>query len=235
MEGLIAFQAFPTAEDAAYVAAILQNHAIVTEIAMLSPRLDTLIIGDDYINKYELRILPSDFSKARKVLLENAKANINDISTDHPLYSMTNEELQEVVDKPDEWGAENYNIALAILEQRQIQVSIGESVHPEHGHADENFERKDIGSFLITIGYLMPVIALILNIVTYNNHKIYWYFPGLLSIIISLVILRSKTTLTDGSQINTYSVSNIKHGSRIFVLNLVSWIGIFLWMMFTMA
>ena len=123
MQELLAYSTFAVHEDAMAAAEILRNGGIVAEVATRNQGLGTVLIGDGYADNYILRIAGADFERAHKLLIAARTVTMHDIDPKDPLAAMNNDELQKVVAAPDEWGADNYNIALVLLTARGVTVS----------------------------------------------------------------------------------------------------------------
>jgi hypothetical protein len=113
---LITYQTFSVLDDAMLVAATLHQNGILTEVSKKSPKLDSVFIGTDYVDEYDLKIPADKFGEANAILLKNAQEG--EVSADHPLHSMDNEELKAIVAAPDEWGADNYIVATQLLKKK---------------------------------------------------------------------------------------------------------------------
>lgn len=86
--------------------------------------LDSIIIGQTLEMKYWVEIYGDDFIKAHKILEKVAEDHFKseDIA-DHYLNDLNDEELQEIILKPDEWNPDAIMIAKLILEDRGIKLN----------------------------------------------------------------------------------------------------------------
>lgn len=66
----------------------------------------------------ELMIRQSDFDKANKILDEKVDELLKDVSIEHYLNKFTNDELFDILAKPDEWHSLYYKLAQKILKDR---------------------------------------------------------------------------------------------------------------------
>ena len=227
MQELITFQTGATIEDITEVADKLRGIGIKTEILKSKGRLDTVFIGTEYTDKYELKIPADDFTRANKLLYNTEQITAADLDTHHPLYGMSNDELKDILGKPDEWGPENYNFALALLKSRGVQITdnLLSELHDERINVLS--EKKSMNFFPLLIGYataILPFIMIVLKNKEIMGAKYTWYFPGFLGLLIGLVILQSKTTLPDGRRIPTFNNRTLKHAIVIVGLNILAWI-----------
>jgi hypothetical protein len=227
MQNLIAYQKFPTAEDAERVAELLRAEGITCEIVKLQAKLAAVYIGTEYTEQYELQIPQESFVLGNKILYNDAAVDIGNIDTSHPLYPMTDDELKDIVSKPDEWGPENYSVALALLKSRGISISATQRAQLEEERISTLSERKPISGYVLLLGYACALMPFLLNgLHYYNSTKVIpvWYFPGFFGVLIGAVTVVSKTTLPDGRRISTFDNRTIRHGLAILGMNLLAWV-----------
>ena len=231
MEELITYQTFGTEDTAAIVAEKLQQEGIETEVVRKVRRLDGNFIGDDHTDNYELKIAPSAFNKANTLLYNNASVTVDSIDAGHPMLMLSIEELKDVARKPYEWGADNYNIALALLKSKDIDTSTGSLANLQEEQIEILSRRKKANPYFLALGYTAALIPFLLNYISYqtiHNDSLLadfrWYFPGFIGPLVGWSILVAKTTLPDGRRITPYTARTIKHAMLIFALNIFSWL-----------
>ena len=242
MEELLAYQTFSLKSEAVEIAEKLRGAGIIAEVVEKATGLGGVFVGSNYADGYILRIASADFPKANSILYNRNEITAEAIDPHHPLNAMSDAELKDIVAKPDEWGADNYKIAVALLKNRNITISEKELTEMQEDRIAALSERKHMNPALLFIGYftaLSPVIANLFgtqdsnwvnrihdNNGLYNIPAVYfvWYFPGAAGLLLGFLIIGSKTTLPDGRRILTYDKATIKHGINISVLNILSWL-----------
>ena len=230
MNNLINFRSFSNQADAQAVADKLQNAGITADVSKKARRGDAFLQVGDYVDDYVLRISPTDFENANKILFKEQGVDISTIDPSHPLMALTTDELKDVVAKPDEWGADNYVIATALLKNKGIEYTDEELKQLQNERLTFLARRKKASNTLIVVGYLLALFPLLLNGISGNSHlpnffqNVRWYFPGLLSPSIAWSILVSRTTLPNGRRIATYDDASIRHGLFIVAANIISWV-----------
>jgi hypothetical protein len=230
MEHLIAFQAYASIDEANEVAEKLNQEGITTEVITKAPRFAPVIIGNDYSDGYILKIPAADFSKANTLLYSDTPIDASLIDPGHPLHSLRNDELKDVLAKPDEWGAENYRVALSLLHHRGVSVSRQSLGQLKEERINELAERKKFNPSLIFIGYFAAAIPCFMNAAKF--YKVpgpifegdHWQAAVFLGLIIGLVIVGARNTLPDGRRIPVYDNATLKHGIAILALNILSWV-----------
>ena len=202
MNEYVAFQSFYSEEEASVLSELFSQAGIDNMIVKGKPIVDELIVGQDMGNKIFLKIKSSDFNKANKILETQITNNISQIDSDHYLYSFSNEELFEIISKPDEWSKQDFLLAKRILHERGVSLS-------EKDVSDMTWKRiVEIGKpekgslFWIAIGYILSL-------------------GGLFGFFFGLAYLNAKKILPDGSRVYVYDESTRNHGRNILVISCI--------------
>ncbi len=116
------YRDFLSIEDAKEFVAMLDQKNIVYSLETSETILDTAIVGNGLIPKAILKLNPLDFKLVNRLI----EAQINQLKysdlKDHYLNQFSNEELEEIFDKQEEWTIEDITIAQKILEGRGIKI-----------------------------------------------------------------------------------------------------------------
>jgi len=211
MNDFAIFRRFNNAEQALEMAEELGKHEIEFQLIEDSPGIDITFTGNSEFQKEtQLMIRQSDFEKANMILEEEAAEEIKSIPPDHYLFEFSNEELIEVLSKPDEWSSLDYKLAQKILMDRGQDISeerikfLKEERLVELSKPDKDQE-----------GWI--VFAYILS-----------FFGGMLGVLIGWYLWTMKKTLPDGQKIYAYSPKDRWHGKRIFFLGIIIFLSEFL-------
>jgi hypothetical protein len=225
MPEFLVFQQFETIEEAAAIAEILQDAGIETAIEKPGSILDSNFIGAKYQPAINLKIEGRYFTEARQVLLEKYKVDLNEVGDDHMLASFSNEELNDVLAKPDEWGFYNCNVALALLEKRGVDLSAQQREKLEEDRIAELAVPRSMSFFWVVMGYILPAVNLIvyLNGNEYSFSNAVYLLPAFLGILIGIVLIYAKRTLPNGTRVWMNSPEIRKHGPIILWVNILVW------------
>ena len=122
--------------------------------------LDPIIIGQTLEMKYWIEIYDSEFVRANKILEQLAADNFSteDI-TGHYLNDLTNEELEEMIIKPDEWNQDAIMIAKLILDSRGIQINKNEIEEKIKDRYQALKEPKKASSIAMFIYFIVAILA----------------------------------------------------------------------------
>lgn len=231
MSTLISFQKFTHEAEANEMAGILAEHGIPTAVEKDQEVLDKNFVGTQYDIYYQLKIPAADFDRARQLLIDAAKIDLADVPGDYKLLSFTREELLDVIAKPDEWGAYNYNIAQALLQQKGETVQAGEIEAIRTAHNEALTRRRELTTTWYAAGYgisVMVIATMVLGLAEMYYLLFRFYFlPGTLGIILGLYIRFTKMTFPDGTRAYSFSDSARRHGLFMIVLGIVALLPMF--------
>ena len=116
------FQSFNDIELANEVAEKLRQNDIKFIIEKGKPLLDVSFVDTSIEPGVHIKLHPNDFEKGHKALEDYYKTQLGNIDNDYYLFSFSNEELKEIVSKPDEWGHFDYQLAQKLLKERGQEI-----------------------------------------------------------------------------------------------------------------
>ncbi len=175
---------------------------------------DPTFINNSFNYEISLKVRQQDFTNAQNVLNDYYKELANLVDKDYYLFEFTDQELLEIIYKPDEWGELDNQLAQKILADR------GKGIKPEIINLRNAKRAKKISKGENASKYLFD---------RYNNLGIFGEF---LSIFFGYDLLSSKKTMPDGKQVYTYREEDRKHGIKIFITGIVMLI---LWLVYILA
>lgn len=197
------FRKFSTLEQANDLKELLEKNGIEVVLADNVAPYDVTFSGNKLHDEIEVRLKLSDFKKAQEILVKNAEVLIDQIDKDYYLFTFENEELFDILLKPDEWSSLDYSLAKKILTQR------GKSIDEDLLKSLKNERIKNLAKpegsqrTWIMAGYLFVLLG------------------GLIGILIGYSLKTSKKTLPNGEKVYSYSENDRKHGKYIFYLGLI--------------
>src|SRR5690606_32574856 len=101
----------------------LKEHGIPYTLTKTRGQLDSIIVGDNYNDQYDLRIPQHEFTRVTDLLIANTKVNLDELDKDYYLFSFSREELENIINNPDEWSSNDYVIAVELLKSQGENVS----------------------------------------------------------------------------------------------------------------
>lgn len=104
------------------IEALLKENRITYKLSSAKPILDSVIVGEGLFPKYTLKLLPGDFERVNQLLRSHYEQKAFEISDYPQLSELTNEELLEILQKPEEWSIESEIVARKILQSRDYPI-----------------------------------------------------------------------------------------------------------------
>lgn len=202
MEFLI-FKKYNDKESAEALANIFQAHAIAYRITQDTENLDVLYGTNPSTEFYYVKIKSDDFPKANMLLQDLGKVDLETVDKTHYLFEFSDEELFDILSKPDEWNALDYELSKKILKDRGREVSDEIIASLKKQRITELAKPDERNRVWIFIGYLSVL------------------FGGLFAIIVGWHLFTYKKTLPDGQRVYEYSENDRRHGKRIFYLGMI--------------
>lgn len=200
---LLTYRRFVDLDQAKTCTQILDSNGIEFAIEEQPSNLPAMYVGEiPFEAKFLVKIKGEDFERANLLMLDNSSRAIEQIDQDHYLFSFTDQELYEILSKPDEWSDLDYQLAGKILRERGrvVDQQTLESLRTER--LQSLSKPYDSHSAWIVVGYLSAL------------------FGGLLGFLIGWHLSTFKKTLPDGRRIPAYSAVAQRHGAIIFFFGL---------------
>ena len=197
------FRTFSKIGQALELRELLENHGIETEMGDNSSQLDNSFGANHALDQVEVRIDIADFEKAEKIIADNAKDLLENISEDYYLFQFSDDELYEILERQDEWNAFDIQLAQKLLSERGKPVDEA-TIQALRNDRIESLAKpeKDQKGWIIA-GYIFAILG------------------GFLGLIIGYFLWTSKKTLPNGVQVYSYSEKNRKHGQYIFLISII--------------
>jgi hypothetical protein len=208
-EAFIIFQKFNTESLAIEFGRILNENKIENLLENISINFDPILSNNEFGKEYCVKIKKIDFEKANAILSEKAKAEIYEIQDDYYLFSFSDEELIDVIEKSDEWNKFDVELARKLLKEGGNEITDERINEIKKQRIIELSKPEEGQNIYILIGYICAFLG------------------GLLGIFIGWHLLTYKKTLPNGNRIYAYSENDRKQGNRILILGgifIVIWI-----------
>lgn len=213
MTALLTYKRFPTAEQAAEVITLLQEHHIPTQYEEEVVLMDKVYVGQNFDQRHLVKIPADYFSSADTLLKSQITVSAEDVEPDYYLLSFSTEELKEVIIKKDEWGDFDYALATKLLEKQGISYSTEELQLLGHSRLETLSQPQDLSSIWLFIGYLSPLLLFM----PIPYAPVYSF----IGIFIGGFVLLTKKTLPNGSRITAFSLKTRNQGKLIIISGVV--------------
>ncbi|GGD76284.1 hypothetical protein GCM10011514_45360 [Emticicia aquatilis] len=156
--------------------------------------------------EFIVKVTSDKFARVFEILDEVASKEVFEVDKSHYLFTFSDEELYDLLAKPDEWSAFDYQLAQKILGERgkQVDKEFLKSLKKARIEALAKPEPKQGNN--IRIGYAFALLG------------------GLIGIAIGWNMMTSKKILPNGEQIYSYQEVDRKHGKRIVILGSIMFV-----------
>jgi hypothetical protein len=123
MAEFLTFSKFYTKEEAEAFAALLDSNNILFDAERLTAQLDNIYLGEDSEPRYLVKVQKEDFGKVESLMKSEMEKQVDDVPANYYLFQFSNEELTDVMRKPDEWNYFDQLLARKLLLQRNVEVN----------------------------------------------------------------------------------------------------------------
>lgn len=203
-EEFVTFQSFPDRNSAMdFISLLEENHIEYVLDEFFNIHHPLFSVDKEMIKEFHVQLKKKHFPIVEELLLNIDRKELESIDPDYYLLKFTNDELQEVVIKSEEWSKFDYLLALKLLQERGVHVDIDKISKIKEERFEELAQPEKNQSFWIYRGYVLALTG------------------GLLGIIIGIHMVTSKKTLPNGDRIYTHSETNRNHGVVITIIGTV--------------
>jgi hypothetical protein len=200
-ESFLIFQSFNDAELAQALADRLQKEGILFQVEDTSSPIDPVIIGSGLDSDIRIKLKQKDFQKAHEILEEQYSNQLDSIEKDYYLFDFTDQELIEILEKPDEWGYLDFKLAQKILKDRGVGMEVEKIELLKTERIKEIAKPEEIGRSWIFLGYFLSI------------------FFSPIGIFYGSTITTFKKTLPNGERVYVYGLNDRKHGRNILLIS----------------
>jgi len=207
MSEFLSYRHFRTIEDTEELTTILDENSIEYAIEEESASVDITFTGN-LETEFHVKLHQEDFDKVNEILEKQAAETVDQIDTSHYLYQFSNEELFEILEKPDEWSDVDHLLAHKILKSRGAQITDEEVDGLKLLRNDELAQPEKASPFFILLGYAFALAG------------------GLIGIFIGYYIYSTHKILSDGERLPMFDESSRVKGKIIMIVSIISFIAI---------
>jgi ATP-dependent Zn protease len=181
---------------------ILEKNSIPYQTEVFRERIDAVTMRP-LPAEYNVKVPSDKFAQVFEILNDIASKEVFDVDKTHYLFDFTDQELYDILAKPDEWSAFDYQLSQRILKERgkEIDKDFLNSLRKTRIEDLAKPEEKQTNN--VWVGYLFSLLG------------------GLIGIAIGWNMMSSKKKLPNGEEIFSYQENDRKHGKRIMILGIV--------------
>lgn len=203
-EAFLTYQKFNDQASAAELAQLLAENGFEFELEDSSLNFDPAFSYNDLNKEFRVKLKSSDFSKANELLQQLSQKDIELVDKDYYLYQFSDEELMDILQKPDEWNAFDITLAKKLLQERGKEVSKETLAQLKLERLSYLRKPEQASRFWVIAGYLCAILG------------------GGLGLFIGWHLIYHKRTLPNGESVFAYTDSDRKDGNIIFIMSIIS-------------
>ncbi|GAB3571921.1 hypothetical protein [Hymenobacter daeguensis] len=200
MSDFLPYQSFASEAVAQPLLELLGRHQVPLETGWAKPDFDVSMANNATDTRFVVRLRATDFERARQLEEAENDSLAASAAPDHYLFSFSDDELFDILVKPDEWNSYDVSLARHLLRQRGREVSADTVRLLRRNRVAEMAKPEPTQKAWIILGYFSAAIG------------------GVLGILIGWHLHYHKKTLSDGTQVRAFSARDRVHGFRILLL-----------------
>lgn len=202
-QNYVTYRKFPDAAQAKGLQQFLISNGIECIFVDTSPQVGSSVMGGDMLKECEVQLSPDQFEAADKLLENYAATLFDNLPEDYYLLSFTDEELQDVVLKHDEWSEFDYMLAIKLLAERGKTIDEARIKALREERITDLAKPEKVHVSWIVAGYILALLG------------------GCFGVIIGYVLYSAKKTLPNGAVVYTYTPADRANGKIILLLGIV--------------
>jgi len=202
LEDYSLFKRFDDSLEAVTLVELLSSENIQSKIVEDTMAFDATFSTGNTKTEFQVMIKQTDFKQASLLLLKFAAEEVNSIPPEYYLFNFTEEELQEILSRPDEWSELDYQLARKILKEKGNNIDEADLEERKEKRLVEIAKPEKSQTGWIIFSYVIALLG------------------GFLAVFIGWYLWNCKKILPNGSKVFAYSDSNRKHGRIIFYIGL---------------
>lgn len=215
------YDQFHNQKDAKPLIELLKSNKIPYEVEVPKQLMDTVLGGEAHTPKVFVKIYPHDFQRVNHLvetdmlrLIREEKINLKN----HFLSEYSDEELMDVLSKPDEWNFDTTIIARHLLQSRGVEITEQQIKGLQEKRLREiRKPRKGNKGWLVAL----------LLLSTFGCFLFLWWFVGYLANLaiclgMSYYYWMDVTTDPNGGKFYTFDPQTRNWGKAFFMLTVVS-------------
>jgi hypothetical protein len=202
-EEFVTFQLLHSRQIAEEMGAVLDREGIAYEIVENKKYFDPSFAFNKVDPEVNLKLVSGDFIRARNVLENVYAKQLESVDHGYYLFRFKDDELLEILRKPDEWGIFDHALARKLLADRGITVPDDAANEVMNARLKELRKPEPVGPIWIGLGYIAALAG------------------GFFGLLMGWLFSNMKKTLPNGERVFVYTEADRRHGSVIFKLGLV--------------
>ncbi|GAA4370044.1 hypothetical protein GCM10023185_44250 [Hymenobacter saemangeumensis] len=211
MSDFAPYQSYPAEAAAEPLLAMLREREIPFETSLDTGQasFDPSFANNASFTRFVVKLHPGDVEWVRQLEQEAHGNALQQLSPDHYLFRFSDEELIDILTKPDEWSNLDVSLAGQLLKQRGRDVSPDTIRLLRQNRLREQTKADDNNQTQILLGYGTALLGGFIGI--FIGAHLYWH----------------RKTLSNGHRVYAFPATDRVHGLRILVLGIFMFVLLF--------
>ncbi|OWP63220.1 hypothetical protein CDA63_10215 [Hymenobacter amundsenii] len=205
------YQRFPNATVAQPLLHLLHEHGFDYDTRLDQLPIDASFAFNETSRYFLVQLRAADFERAHTLELAAAEAQLADLPADYYLFSFRNEELLDVLGKPDEWNSLDVALAQRLLQDRGAAPGPETLEQLRQQRLQELARPEPRQSRWVVAGYVLAI------------------FGGVLSFFIGWHLYSHYRQLPNGERVPVFQAPDRAHGQRLMVLGILGFLALLAW------
>lgn len=206
-EDWMILQTFASAEEAEPLLSLLRENQLsyqIVEDAHQAGDSLNLEFQNRGISAFHVQVMPKDADRAGRILELAAGREVQEIEDDDYISAFSEEELLEILKRPDEWNKVDYQLAVKFLRQRGHTID-NTQLNQWMRERIAELEKPDMPSTaMLFAGYFFSVAG------------------GLIGFLIGTQLLFFRKRLPDGRKVLIYAEKDRNHGRAMMAVSVIA-------------
>ena len=202
MQEFITVRKFSDEEPFNDLLRILEKNAIQYKTEIFRERIDAVSMRN-LPAEYNVKVPSYKFAQVFEILNDIASKEVVEVDKTHYLFDFTDQELYDILARPDEWSTFDYQLSQKILKERGKQIDKEFLNSLRKTRIDDLAKPEEKQTNNVWVGYMFSLLG------------------GLIGIAIGWNMMSSKKKLPNGEEIYSYQENDRKQGKRIMILGII--------------
>ena len=203
MDNLVKLKNYNTIEEANSVVELLEKNNIFFKIEKEGLSEDSTFAGNTLLAQISIKVKTEEVETAQNLISELEEVNIDKLEADYYLFEFTDEELIDMLKKPDEWSLNDFHWAQEILKQRGKAPEKSQIDSWKKERLELLSQPEEVTSQHINTAYFFCILG------------------GIIGMVMGRHINSFKKTLPNGQKVYNYTNESRKKGLNIALFGTV--------------
>ena len=197
------FQKFNDPQLADTMCELLRSQGVDCKVVNETSKFDVTFANNKFEPTIYLKVRSDEFVRAHASLEAYYQQQLDTLEPDYYLFSFSDDELLEIIQRPDEWGDLDHALAKRLLADHGKPVTAQQEATFQRQRLEVLSRPETTHPYWIFLGYVAAIAG------------------GFVGFFIGYTFAFLKKILPDGSRVFIYSPRERRHGRRILIISAI--------------